>query len=368
MRRKDEAVNFGAAGAMIGHEMSHGFDDSGRRFDAKGNLTDWWTPRDDAAFRERARRASRRSTADYASLPGATLNGNLTLGENVADNAGLRIAYYALMEVLATKGPPPAIDGFTPEQRFFIAWGQVWCENATDQDFRRRAQEDVHASGRWRANGVLQNMPEFRKAFGCGTARRWRPPTCVECGRASPCESSWPSARGYSQIVSAIQRAPAALGCTPSSEIRSGLPSTPFITNGTSGTPFFAARSSYILWKSTVYCQPWSGSASIAQSSTSASCACAASMIFCEVRLDLRDGHAAQAVVDAELDDQNLRLLRERADRDAAAPAGGVARHAFIDHGERQPGASSPSSEDAGYASFAAADGRRSGCRRTPRS
>ena len=163
---RDPAVNFGAAGAMIGHEMTHGFDDSGRRFDPKGNLTDWWTPRDDAAFRERASCvASKYGT--YAAVPGANLNGNLTLGENVADNGGLRIAYYALMELLSTKGAQPPIDGFTPDQRFFIAYAQIWCENATEQDFRRRAQEDVHAPGRWRANGVLQNMHEFRKAFGC---------------------------------------------------------------------------------------------------------------------------------------------------------------------------------------------------------
>ena len=163
---KDPAVNFGAAGAMIGHEMTHGFDDSGRRFDPKGNLTDWWTPRDDAAFRERASCVASQYSS-YESIPGVKLNGNLTLGENVADNGGVRISYYALMELLSTKGPQPAIDGFTPDQRFFIAYAQVWCENATDQDFRRRAQEDVHASGRWRANGVLQNMPEFRKAFDC---------------------------------------------------------------------------------------------------------------------------------------------------------------------------------------------------------
>jgi endothelin-converting enzyme/putative endopeptidase len=163
---KDAAVNFGAAGAIIGHEMTHGFDDSGRRFDTTGNLMDWWTPRDDAAFRERAACIASQY-GNYSSLPGVKLNGNLTLGENVADNGGLRIAYYALMELLSTKGPQPAIEGWTPEQRFFIAYGQVWCENATDQDFRRRAQEDVHASGRWRANGVLQNMPEFRKAFDC---------------------------------------------------------------------------------------------------------------------------------------------------------------------------------------------------------
>jgi len=162
----DDAVNFGAAGAMIGHEITHGFDDSGRRYDASGNLMNWWMPRDEDAFRERAACVTSQYDS-FSSLPGVTLNGNLTLGENVADNGGVRIAYYALMELLSRKGSPPAIDGFTPEQRFFVSYAQVWCENATDQDFRRRAQEDVHSSGRWRANGVLQNMQEFRNAFGC---------------------------------------------------------------------------------------------------------------------------------------------------------------------------------------------------------
>ena len=162
----DDAVNFGAAGAMIGHEITHGFDDSGRRFDATGNLMNWWMPRDEDAFRERVACVASQYGA-YSPLPGVKLNGNLTLGENVADNGGVRIAYYALMELLARKGPPPSIDGFTPEQRFFISYAQVWCENASDQDSRRRAQEDVHSPGRWRANGVMQNMPEFRKAFAC---------------------------------------------------------------------------------------------------------------------------------------------------------------------------------------------------------
>jgi len=162
----DDAVNFGAAGAMIGHEITHGFDDSGRRFDSTGNLMNWWMPRDEDAFRERAACVASQYS-DYSPLPGVKLNGDLTLGENVADNGGVRIAYYALMELLARKDPPPPIDGLTPEQRFFISYAQVWCENATDQDFRRRAQEDVHSSGRWRANGVLRNLPEFRNAFGC---------------------------------------------------------------------------------------------------------------------------------------------------------------------------------------------------------
>jgi putative endopeptidase len=163
---KDDAVNFGAAGAMIGHEITHAFDDSGRRFDTNGNLMNWWMPRDEDAFRDRAACVASQY-GNYSSLPGVKLNGNLTLGENVADSGGVRVAYYALMELLDRKGTPAPIEGFTPEQRFFMAYAQVWCENATDQDFRRRAQEDVHSSGRWRANGVLQNMPEFRKAFGC---------------------------------------------------------------------------------------------------------------------------------------------------------------------------------------------------------
>lgn len=163
---RDDAVNFGGIGAVIGHELSHGFDDQGRRFDAKGNLADWWTPSDDAAFRQRAACVSKQYSA-YRAIGDTPLNGELTLGENVADNAGVRIAYYALIETLAAKPPQPAIDGFTPPQRFFLAWAQVWCENASEQDFRRRAQEDNHSSGRWRANGVLMNLPEFRQAFGC---------------------------------------------------------------------------------------------------------------------------------------------------------------------------------------------------------
>jgi putative endopeptidase len=163
---KDDAVNFGGIGAVIGHEMSHGFDDQGRKYDAKGNLADWWAPADDTAFRERAACVSKQYST-YPVIGDTRLNGDLTLGENVADNAGVHIAYYALMEVLAAKGPQPAIDGFSPEQRFFLSWAQAWCENATDENIRRRAQEDFHSSGKWRANGVLQNSEEFRKAFGC---------------------------------------------------------------------------------------------------------------------------------------------------------------------------------------------------------
>jgi putative endopeptidase len=169
---KDDAVNFGGIGSVIGHELSHGFDDSGRRFDEKGNLTDWWTAEDDKAFRDRAACMSKQYGA-YTVAGDAKVRGDLTLGENVADNAGVRIAYYALMEVLAKKsaardsGRPPLIDGFTPQQRFFLAWAQAWCTNATEQDARRQVQEDTHAPGKWRANGVLHNSQEFRDAFTC---------------------------------------------------------------------------------------------------------------------------------------------------------------------------------------------------------
>ena len=172
--RQDDAVNFGAIGAVIGHEMSHGFDDQGRKYDANGNLADWWTPTDDRAFRERASCVSTQY-GGYQAIGDTKLNGDLTLGENVADNAGVHIAYYALMELLAGKHPQSTIDGFTPPQRFFLSWAQAWCENATDENIRRRAQEDVHANGKWRANGVLQNSEEFRKAFSCETGTPMAP-------------------------------------------------------------------------------------------------------------------------------------------------------------------------------------------------
>ena len=199
-------MNFGAAGAMIGHEMTHGFDDSGRRFDPKGNLMDWWTPRDDAAFRERASCVASQYS-NYASLPGVKLNGNLTLGENVADNGGLRIAHHALMELLSTKGPQPAIDGFTPEQRFFIACGQVWCENATDQDFRppcagRRPRIGTLARQRRAAEhaGVPQSVRlQGRRADGA----RQRLSSVVD--DSGSCSSSFLAIGSrYSQIVPAI--------------------------------------------------------------------------------------------------------------------------------------------------------------------
>ncbi|HYP09793.1 MAG TPA: M13 family metallopeptidase, partial [Bryobacteraceae bacterium] len=161
----DEAVNFGGIGAVIGHELTHGFDDEGGRFDAKGNLDNWWTEADAKAFEERTS-CMAKQYAEYPGTPDLKLNGKLTLGENVADNGGLRIAYMALMDTLAGK-TQPKIDGFTPEQRLFLGWGQIWCTNYTEQALRLRTQTDPHSPGRWRVNGVVSNMPEFQKAFSC---------------------------------------------------------------------------------------------------------------------------------------------------------------------------------------------------------
>jgi endothelin-converting enzyme/putative endopeptidase len=162
----DDAVNFGAIGAAIGHELTHGFDDQGRKFDPKGNLTDWWTEADGKEFEKRASCLADEYTGFTVAGGEVHLNGRLTLGENTADNGGLRIAYMALEDTLkaAPQGPR---DGFTPEQRFFLGWGQIWCESITDQAAKVRAQTDPHSPGRYRVNGVVANMPEFQKAFNC---------------------------------------------------------------------------------------------------------------------------------------------------------------------------------------------------------
>jgi predicted metalloendopeptidase len=161
----DDAVNFGGIGAVIGHELTHGFDDEGRQFDARGNLRDWWTAQDGQEFEKRAR-CFATQYSQYTAVGDVKLNGKLTLGENIADNGGLRIAYMALLDTLAGRHPIK-IDGFTPQQRLFLGWAQVWCQNRTEQAARLRAVMDPHTPGRWRVNGVLGNMPEFQQAFGC---------------------------------------------------------------------------------------------------------------------------------------------------------------------------------------------------------
>jgi putative endopeptidase len=161
----DDAVNFGAIGAVIGHEMTHGFDDSGRKFDAQGNLRDWWTREDAREFETRAA-CVERQYSEYVAVDSVKVNGKLTLGENIADLGGLRVAYMALQDTMAGKETPKR-DGFTPDQRFFLAFAQVWCSSATPEAERHRALTDPHSPGRFRVNGVLSNMPELQRAFGC---------------------------------------------------------------------------------------------------------------------------------------------------------------------------------------------------------
>jgi putative endopeptidase len=163
--KMDDAVNFGGIGTVIGHELTHGFDDEGRQFDGKGNLHNWWTPQDAKAFEERAQ-CLVDEYSGFTAVDDIKLNGKLTLGENTADNGGVRVADMALQEMPSARSSGK-IDGFTPEQRFFISFGQIWCENRTEQAERLRAVTDPHAPGRYRVNGVVANMPEFWSAFSC---------------------------------------------------------------------------------------------------------------------------------------------------------------------------------------------------------
>jgi endothelin-converting enzyme/putative endopeptidase len=163
--RMDDAVNFGAIGAVIGHELTHGFDDQGRQFDAQGNMRDWWTAEDAKRFTERAD-CLVNEYAGFTPVNDVHLNGRLTLGENTADNGGLRIAHMALMSTLAGRELPPR-EGYTAAQRFFLGWGQIWCQNETEQIARLRATIDPHSPGEFRVNGVLRNMPEFEEAYHC---------------------------------------------------------------------------------------------------------------------------------------------------------------------------------------------------------
>jgi putative endopeptidase len=161
----DAAVNFGGSGAVIGHELTHGFDDEGRQFDARGNLKDWWTPADGKAFEDRAQ-CFVDEYANFTAIDDVKLNGKLTLGENTADNGGLRISLMAYLTRTAGQ-TAQALDGFTPEQRVFLGWGQVWCENTRPERARMLAQINPHSPGHDRVNGVVSNMPEFQKAFAC---------------------------------------------------------------------------------------------------------------------------------------------------------------------------------------------------------
>jgi putative endopeptidase len=166
-KQMDDAVNYGETGATIGHEMTHGFDDEGRKFDLNGNLRDWWTAEDGKEFESRAKCISGEYSG-FDAVPGLHLNGDLTLGENTADNGGTRIALMALLNTLASDGKSDEkIDGLTTEQRFFLAYGESWCSHWTPELLRLEAQSNPHAPPQYRVNGVVSNMPEFQKAFNC---------------------------------------------------------------------------------------------------------------------------------------------------------------------------------------------------------
>ena len=162
----DDAVNYGGMGAVIGHEITHGFDDHGSKFDGKGNLKDWWTPEDLKNFQSRAKCVSDQFDG-YVVDGDLHENGKLVLGESIADLGGLAIAYAAYEKSLAGKPRPPERDGFTPEQRFFLGWAQVWGANERLEYARLMANTNPHPLGRFRANGPLSNMAEFARAFGC---------------------------------------------------------------------------------------------------------------------------------------------------------------------------------------------------------
>lgn len=160
----DDAFNYGAIGVVIGHEMTHGFDDQGRQFDKDGNFRDWWTPQDAERFKERTK-----VMADFFSnievLPGLKGNGELTLGENLADHGGLNVSFQAFKN--ATKDNPlGVVDGFTPEQRFFLAYAGVWAQNIRENEIRVRTKSDPHALGMWRVNGALPHIQAWYDAFG----------------------------------------------------------------------------------------------------------------------------------------------------------------------------------------------------------
>jgi len=164
----DDAINYGAIGAIIGHEITHGYDDSGSEFDALGNLKNWWTENDKKNFDTRADCVINQFS-EFEAEPGLHLQGKLVSGESIADLGGLYVAYDAYLKSLEGKARPADIDGFSPEQRFFLGWAQSWAEKETPETARLQAQSDPHPLSRFRVNGPLSNMPKFAEAFQCKT-------------------------------------------------------------------------------------------------------------------------------------------------------------------------------------------------------
>ncbi|HMJ62638.1 MAG TPA: M13 family metallopeptidase, partial [Bryobacteraceae bacterium] len=163
-----DAVNYGAVGHVIGHELTHAFDDEGRQFDAEGNLKNWWQKNDETEFKKLAD-CFVNEYGSFSPVPGIELNGRLTLGENTADNGGVRLAYLALLDDLTKEKKPlnGEVDGYTEAQQFFLGFAQVWCESQRPEESRLLAQTDPHSPAKFRVDGVVPNLPEFSAAFGC---------------------------------------------------------------------------------------------------------------------------------------------------------------------------------------------------------
>jgi predicted metalloendopeptidase len=174
----DDAVNYGNIGATIGHEMTHGFDDEGRQYDGDGNLKSWWTAEDEKAYNVRAELVATQFDA-YEPLPGLHLNGHLTLGENIADLGGLKIAWAAWKLSRRGQAPEGTIGGFTPEQRFFLGYAETWRTLTRDEATRMRVVTDPHSPAKFRVNGPLSNLPEFFEAFGCKDGDPMKRPASV---------------------------------------------------------------------------------------------------------------------------------------------------------------------------------------------
>jgi putative endopeptidase len=165
--KADDGANYGSlGGSWAGHELTHGFDDEGRHFDAKGNLRDWWTPADSTHFTKEAQKVVDQFNK-YIQIDTFHVNGKLTLGENIADYGGLLTGFDALQRALQRNGRPKLIEGFTPEQRFFLGYAQSWRSHTRPESMKNRVTVDEHAPERWRANGPLSNMASFAAAFGC---------------------------------------------------------------------------------------------------------------------------------------------------------------------------------------------------------
>jgi putative endopeptidase len=177
---RDDAVNYGAVGAVIGHELTHGFDDEGRQFDGKGNLEDWWTPADGKQFTERADCVAKEYDG-FIGVDDLHVDGKLTLGENIADLGGLKLAFLAYLDRAQKEGVDlekkgsAEYGGLNAEQQFFVSYGQNWCQNNRPENLRLRIQTDPHSPEEFRVNGVVRNLPEFQRAFACKTGRPMAP-------------------------------------------------------------------------------------------------------------------------------------------------------------------------------------------------